>query len=101
MQPQHFVPTGMKPISPRTSADKLRKLSALRPRLAIVAGTGLAAALSGVSADARVSYNDIPGFMPPGVTGHPGELLIVRLAGEPILVLAGRSHYYEGHPFST
>lgn len=91
----------MKHISPQASADKLRKLSALRPRLAIVAGTGLAAALDRVIADTRVSYDEVPGFAPSVVTGHPGELTIGRLANEPIIVLAGRSHYYEGHPIST
>jgi purine-nucleoside phosphorylase len=90
----------MKAISPQASVAKLRKLSTLRPQLAIVTGTGLAGALDRVVPDARASYEEIPGFVPSSVTGHPGELIIGRLANEPIIVLAGRSHYYEGHSMS-
>jgi purine-nucleoside phosphorylase len=50
-----------------------------------------------LEAKACVSYKRIPGFAPVGVVGHPGELVIGRLAGVPIMLLKGRTHYYEGH----
>lgn len=83
------------------TAKKLHRLSRLRPALAIVLGTGFDDLLPEVEPDARVSYNHLPGFSPAGVEGHRGELVIGRLAGEPIIVLAGRAHYYEGNAMSA
>ena len=40
----------------------------------------------------------LPGFPPVGVSGHAGQLLIGQLGGTPVMVLSGRSHFYEGHP---
>ncbi len=34
-------------------------------------------------------------FPASGVTGHAGEVVAGRLAGAPVLMLAGRAHYYE------
>ena len=90
----------MKQISPRASAAWLGRLSPLRPRLAVIAGTGFAEVFDGVVAEVRVSYSRIPGFPAVHVPGHAGELTIGHLAGEPILALAGRSHFYEGRPMS-
>lgn len=83
------------------AAARLQKLSHLRPALALVLGSGFDHALSELQVDARVSYHRLPGFPATGVTGHAGELLIGRLAGTPVLVLSGRSHFYEGHPMSV
>ena len=78
-------------------ARRLKKLSRLRPTLAMVLGSGFQNALSKFELDAEASYTQLPGFAPVGVTGHAGTLLIGRLGGTPVLVLCGRAHYYEGH----
>src|SRR5437016_10443265 len=90
----------MKPSNPETAAAKLRKLSSLRPRLAIVLGSGFHHVLSVLKVDAEISYSRLPGFPPVGVSGHAGQLLIGRLGGTPVLVLSGRAHFYEGHPMT-
>jgi purine-nucleoside phosphorylase len=90
----------MRRASPLRAAAKLRKLSPLRPRLAIVLGTGFGPTLTGLEAQTTVPYKSIPGFPAVGVTGHAGALVIGRLAGEPVVVLSGRSHFYEGYPMS-
>ena len=43
----------------------------------------------------RIPYADLPGFPQSGVTGHAGEVVAGHLAGTPVLMLAGRAHYYE------
>jgi purine-nucleoside phosphorylase len=91
----------MKSVSPQLAAARLLKLSPLRPKLAIILGTGFSGALNGLESEARVSYGKIPGFPPVGVAGHPGELVIGRLAGEALIVLRGRAHSYEGHSMSS
>lgn len=91
----------MKTASAQLAAAKLRKLSPLRPTLAMVLGTGFSCGLGGLEADARVPYDRIPGFPPVSVGGHPGELVIGRLGGSAVFVLKGRAHFYEGHPMSS
>jgi purine-nucleoside phosphorylase len=82
---------------PKLAAAKIRKLSRLRPRLALVLGSGFNRALAELDVDAEIPCARLPGFPPPGVEGHAGKLVIGRLGGAPVLVLAGRAHYYEGH----
>ena len=61
---------------PRIAAARLKKLSRLRPTLAIVLGSGFHHVLSELDVDAKISYGRLPGFPPVGVSGHAGELLI-------------------------
>lgn len=44
-----------------------------------------------------IRYADIPNFHAPGVVGHPGQLIVGRLSGMPVVAFQGRFHYYEGH----
>lgn len=71
------------------------------PRLALVLGSGFGGVLSEVQAEAGLPYTAIPGFAPVRVAGHPGKLVLGRLAGTPVCVLAGRAHFYEGHDLAT
>jgi purine-nucleoside phosphorylase len=82
---------------PLTAAARLKRLSPLRPTLAIVLGSGFHHVLTELRVDAEVSYDRLPGFPPTGVSGHAGKLLIGHLGGTPVMVLSGRAHYYEGH----
>jgi purine-nucleoside phosphorylase len=84
--------------SPQTAAARLKSLSSLRPRLAIVLGSGFHHVLDDFRAEIRIPYRKIPGFPPVGVSGHAGEVFIGLLGGTPALVLSGRAHFYEGHP---
>ncbi|HOX59620.1 MAG TPA: purine-nucleoside phosphorylase [Candidatus Paceibacterota bacterium] len=86
---------------PRTPAVRLKRLSRLRPTLALVLGSGFHHVLSELQVDAEVSYARLPGFPPTTVSGHAGQLLIGHLGGTPVVVLSGRAHYYEGHPMAV
>ena len=74
------------------------RLGDLRPRVAIVLGSGLGFLADQVEDAVRVRYRDIPGFPEPGVAGHKGELVAGRLEGVPVIAQSGRFHLYEGHP---
>ena len=74
-----------------------RRLGSLRPRVAIVLGSGLGFLAGEVTDPIHIPYATIPGFPEPGVAGHKGELVAGRLEGVPVLVQAGRFHLYEGH----
>src|SRR4051794_36099868 len=82
---------------PQTAAARLKKLSKLRPTLAMILGSGFHHVLSEIKVDAEISYSRLPGFPPVGVSGHAGQLLIGQLGGTPVMVLSGRAHFYEGH----
>ncbi len=86
---------------PQSAALRLKKLSKLRPTLAIVLGSGFHHVLGELEVDRKISYARLPGFPPVGVSGHGGELLIGVLGGTPVMVLSGRAHYYEGHPMAV
>ena len=87
----------MKAISPQTAAARLKKVSRLRPTLAIVLGSGFHHVLSELRVDKKISYAKIPGFPKPTVSGHAGELYFGHLGKTPVMVLSGRAHFYEGH----
>jgi purine-nucleoside phosphorylase len=76
---------------------KLRRISALRPTLGIVLGSGFNHVLGEIAVDAEVPYAKLPDFPKPSVAGHDGKLVIGKLGGTPIIVLSGRAHFYEGH----
>src|SRR5258705_25358 len=86
---------------PAAAAERLKKLSKLRPTLGMVLGSGFHHVLSELKVDAEISYQKLPGFPPVGVAGHAGQLFIGQLGGTPIMVLSGRAHYYEGHPMTA
>jgi purine-nucleoside phosphorylase len=81
----------------QTAAARLKKLSRLRPTLAIVLGSGFQPVLSALQVEKKIPYAKIPGFPKPTVSGHAGELYFGKLEGVPVMVLSGRSHFYEGH----
>jgi purine-nucleoside phosphorylase len=75
-----------------------KRLGTLKPRVAIVLGSGLGFLADDVANPLHIPYRDIPGFPEPGVAGHKGELVAGTLEGVPVIVQAGRFHLYEGHP---
>lgn len=81
-------------IAPATGA-LIKKLNGLAPRVALVLGSGLGSLVDAVENPVRIPYADLPGFPHSGVSGHAGEVVAGYLSGKPVLMLAGRSHYYE------
>lgn len=67
------------------------------PVCAIVLGSGLGGLADRVDDAVRISFGDIPGFPQATVAGHAGNLLLGELEGQPVALLAGRLHLYEGH----
>jgi purine-nucleoside phosphorylase len=82
----------------QSAAARLKKLSSLRPTLAIVLGSGFHHVLTELKVEKKIPYAKIPGFPKPTVSGHAGELYFGTLGGTPVMVLSGRAHFYEGHP---
>lgn len=73
----------------------IKRLEGFAPRIAIVLGSGLGSFADQVEQAVRIPYTDLEGFPQGGVSGHKGEIVAGYLSGIPVLVLAGRVHYYE------
>ncbi len=67
----------------------------VRPRVAIVLGSGLGDFVASVEGAVHVSFLDLADFPRPSVSGHRGELVLGRIAGCDVLLSAGRGHFYE------
>jgi purine-nucleoside phosphorylase len=80
----------------KTSAYLENRLS-IRPKIAIILGTGLGELAQEIEIAAEFPYSDIPGFKASTVDGHSGRLLFGTLAGVPVMAMQGRFHYYEGY----
>ncbi|MCU0494367.1 MAG: purine-nucleoside phosphorylase [Chloroflexaceae bacterium] len=71
--------------------------TSLMPRVGLILGSGLGS-LADELADATViPYAEIPGFFTSQVHGHRSELALGHLGGQPVAVMRGRFHFYEGH----
>lgn len=73
----------------------VEKLGGLKPDTAIVLGSGLGNLVDDVEDAIRIPYVDLPGFPRGGVSGHASMLVGGRFGGRPVVMLAGRAHYYE------
>ena len=85
-----------KAASPQRAVLQLQKLCPKVPRLAIVLGSGFAGLAKAIEPVAEISYDKIPGFPRPTTDGHPGRVILGNLQRTPVLLLNGRSHFYEG-----
>ena len=72
-------------------------LGADTPVAGLILGSGLGGLAKRIENQRSIPYSDIPGFAVPTVPGHIGKLISGTLGGRPILALAGRFHFYEGH----
>jgi len=68
----------------------------LRPKIAIVLGSGLGAFADELAGATRVPYGAIPGFPKPTAEGHAGRLVIGKVKDVAVAVMQGRVHFYEG-----
>lgn len=84
--------------SPRIGecARIVAEAGALRPSVHLVLGSGLGGLAERVEDSVHVHFSRLPGFPRTSVEGHEGCFLVGRIGGVPVLVQAGRFHFYEG-----
>ena len=78
-----------------TLAQLRAKAPGMRPRIAVVLGSGWGAFAGQLHDTVRIPYADLAVFPMAGVAGHRGELLLARFAGHAVAVMSGRQHAYE------
>lgn len=70
---------------------------ARRPETGVITGTGLGEAVGPLENAVALNYAEIPHFPVSTVVSHSGRLLAGDLAGQPVMVMQGRFHLYEGY----
>jgi len=81
----------------RAAAALRARTGAERHDVALVLGSGWLPAADELGVpEHEFDATELPGFAPPGVAGHTGRVRSLRLGANRVLVLLGRTHYYEG-----
>jgi len=71
------------------------RLGGLKPKIAIILGSGLGGLADKVESAVKISYAELPGFPVLTVVGHAGELIAGKLNGVDVIAFKGRKHFYE------
>ena len=79
------------------AAKAVRARAELRPRVALILGSGLGELADEIQSPVVVPYTQIPNFPVSTVTGHAGQLVLGELQGTPVVAMRGRIHFYEGY----
>jgi purine-nucleoside phosphorylase len=79
------------------AAEFILSRTALRPRIALVLGSGLGSFADELENPSRIPYTDIPAFPRSTAVGHAGQLVIGTVDGVSVAAMQGRVHLYEGY----
>lgn len=71
------------------------------PRASIILGTGMGSWLEELEITEEFSSKEVPHMVPPSVETHQGRICFAIINEIPSVILAGRLHYYEGHPMTV
>ena len=78
-------------------ANAVRSKLTLSPRVGLILGSGLNDLAASVQNAVTIPYRDLPNWPVSTVEGHVGRLVIGELEGQPVFVMQGRVHFYEGY----
>lgn len=79
------------------AAAIVRNRSRYQPTIGIILGSGLSEFADEVQYPDIIPTAQIPHWPASSVQGHTGRLVLGRLEDQVVLVMQGRSHYYEGY----
>jgi purine-nucleoside phosphorylase len=79
------------------AVDYIRQATRYQPTIGLILGSGLNSLADTIESPEIVPTADIPHWPHSTVPGHVGRLVIGDLEGKTVLVLQGRTHFYEGY----
>lgn len=82
------------------SAEFIMAQTRVRPKIAIILGTGQSSIASEIEGAVRIPYKNIPRWNATTQKSHEGVLIIGTLNRVPVAVMSGRLHFYEGNSFA-
>jgi purine-nucleoside phosphorylase len=71
--------------------------SKVRPKIALVLGSGLGALADEFEQAVKIPYAEIPNFPQSTAIGHAGQLVVGKVEGIVVAGMQGRVHLYEGY----
>ena len=84
----------------RESARAIQeRLGGFIPKVAMILGSGLGYLGDQVETPTAIPYGEIPHFKASTAPGHKGRLVFGSLEGQPVAVMQGRMHHYEGYSY--
>ena len=75
--------------------DLKSRLAGRVPKHAIILGSALGSVIDAVQDPFDIPYTELSGFPVPKISGHAGKVVLGKLGGKEVAVLAGRAHPYE------
>jgi len=78
-------------------AQSIRPKLINAPRVGLILGSGLGSLAEAVEGQVKIQYGETRDWPVSTVIGHQGQLVNGTLQGQPVLVMQGRVHYYEGY----
>jgi purine-nucleoside phosphorylase len=81
----------------KRAASYITSKTKLRPKVALVLGSGLGGFANEFIDAIRIPYKKIPGFRSSTVEGHAGTLVIGKVGDVAVAAMQGRVHFYEGY----
>jgi len=80
-----------------TTAYIQSKINGHAPIAGIILGSGLGSLADIIEQPIAIAYSEIPNFPKSTVEGHAGKLIFGFIKNKPVVLMAGRFHYYEGY----
>ncbi len=84
-----------------SSVEFIRSKTPLRPKLAVILGSGLGDLADSFADSVVLDARSIPGFPVSTIEGHRGRLVFTTYASVPLLLFQGRLHFYESNSVET
>ncbi len=79
------------------SVEFINQESKVKPKIAIILGTGLGELAEDIEEKEIIPYSEIPNFPVSTVQSHSGNLVLGKLGNKEVVAMQGRFHYYEGY----
>jgi purine-nucleoside phosphorylase len=79
------------------AAKFIQRKTKLRPKVALVLGSGLGAFADEFARATKIPYSKIPNFPQSTAVGHAGRLVLGTVEGVEVVGMQGRVHLYEGY----
>lgn len=79
------------------AAAVIREATDVEPKVGLILGSGLSPLAESVENSIAFDYRELPHFPTSTVAGHAGRFVLGHLETQPVAVMQGRAHYYEGY----
>lgn len=75
----------------------VKRLTSYQPRVGMILGSGLGPLADEVRRPDLIPYESLPSWPVSTVPGHSGRLVVGTMEDQVVMVMQGRTHYYEGY----